>query len=49
MNRFILWLRAPVDGASLAVFRIAFGAIPVRQIGCPLARSAVNDQLLLQE
>ena len=27
MNRFILWLREPVDGASLAIFRIAFGAI----------------------
>ena len=27
MNRFLLWLREPVDGASLAIFRIAFGAI----------------------
>jgi len=27
MNRFLPWLREPVDGASLAVFRIAFGAI----------------------
>ena len=27
MNRSLTWLRAPVDGASLAVFRIAFGAI----------------------
>lgn len=27
MNRLLYWLREPVDGASLAVFRIAFGAI----------------------
>jgi hypothetical protein len=27
MNRFLPWLREPVDGTSLAVFRIAFGAI----------------------
>ena len=27
MNRLLAWLREPVDGASLAVFRIAFGAI----------------------
>lgn len=27
INRFLQWLREPVDGASLAVFRIAFGAI----------------------
>ena len=27
MNRFLSWLREPVDGASLAAFRIAFGVI----------------------
>jgi len=27
MNRLLHWLREPVDGASLAVFRIAFGVI----------------------
>jgi hypothetical protein len=27
MNRFLSWLREPVDGASLAVFRMAFGVI----------------------
>ena len=27
MNRFLSWLRKPVDGASLAVFRISFGGI----------------------
>ena len=27
MNRLLSWLREPVDGASLAVFRMAFGAI----------------------
>ena len=27
MNRLLAWLREPVDGASLAVFRIAFGGI----------------------
>ena len=27
MNRLLSWLREPVDGASLAIFRISFGAI----------------------
>jgi hypothetical protein len=27
MNRLLTWLREPVDGASLAIFRIAFGGI----------------------
>ena len=27
MRRLLSWLREPVDGASLAIFRISFGAI----------------------